>query len=84
ALTLGTDSGVALIVADADTGVLLGATLVGPHAGDLIGQITLAIEMGATLTDLAEILYAHPSLSEIVQEGVENALGRAVHILAKT
>jgi dihydrolipoamide dehydrogenase len=84
ALTLGIDSGVALVVADADTGVLLGATLVGPHAGDLIGQIALAIEMGATLTDLAEILYAHPSLSEIVQEGVENALGRAVHILAKT
>jgi dihydrolipoamide dehydrogenase len=83
ALTLGTDSGVALIVADADTGVLLGTTLVGPRAGDLAGQVALAIEMGATLTDLAEILYAHPSLSEIVQEGVENALGRAVHILTR-
>ena len=84
ALTLGVDNGVALLVAGADDGVLLGATLVGPRAGDLIGQLTLAIEMGATLTDLDEILFAHPSLGEALQEGAESALGRAVHILAKT
>lgn len=79
ALTMGIDNGLALVVANADDGVLLGATLVGPHAGDLIGQVALAIEMGATLTDLDEILYAHPSLSEALQEGVENALGKAIH-----
>ena len=83
ALTLGTDNGVALLVANADDGVLLGATLVGPRAGDLIEQAALAIEMGATLTDLAEILYAHPSLSEALLEGAEDALGKAIHILAK-
>jgi dihydrolipoamide dehydrogenase len=83
ALTLGTDNGIALIVADADNGALLGATVVGPRAGDLIGQIALGIEMGATLTDLSEILHAHPALSEVVLEGVENALGKAVHIVAK-
>ena len=83
ALTMGADTGVALIVASADDGVLLGATLVCPRAGDLIGQLSLAIEMGATLTDLSEILYPHPSLSETLQEGVENALGRAIHILAR-
>jgi len=37
--------------------------------------------MGATLTDLSEILYAHPGLSEIVLEGTESALGRAIHIV---
>jgi dihydrolipoamide dehydrogenase len=83
ALTLGTDNGVALLVANADDGALLGATLVGPRAGDLIGQATLAIEMGATLTDLSEILYAHPGLSETLLEAAEGALGRAVHMLAK-
>jgi dihydrolipoyl dehydrogenase len=82
ALTLGTDNGVALVVASADDGVLLGATLVGPRAGDIIGQVTLAIEMGATLTDLSEILYPHPGLSEALQESVENTLGRAIHVLA--
>jgi dihydrolipoamide dehydrogenase len=84
ALTLTAENGAALIVASADDGLLLGATLVGPRAGDLIGQITLAIEMGATLTDLSEILYPHPSLSETLQEGSENALGHAIHILTKS
>jgi len=83
ALTLGSDSGVALVVANADDGALLGATLVGPRAGDLIEQITLAIEMGATLTDLSEILYAHPGLNETLLEAAEGALGKAIHMLAK-
>ncbi|SRR6266487_1260059 len=83
ALTLDADNGVALLVANADEGVLLGATLVGPRAGDLIGQATLAIEMGATLTDLSEVLYAHPGLSEAFLEAADGALGRAVHILTK-
>ncbi len=82
ALTLGTDNGVAQLVASAD-GTLLGATLVGPRAGDLIGQLALAIEMGATLTDVSEILYAHPGLSETVLEAAEHALGKAVHIVNK-
>ena len=81
ALTLGSDNGAALVVANADDGALLGATIVGPRAGDLIGQVTLAIEMGATLTDLSEILYAHPGLNEVLLESAEGALGRAVHIL---
>jgi dihydrolipoamide dehydrogenase len=82
ALTLGSDNGVALVVANADDGVLLGATIVGPRAGDLIQQAALAIEMGATLTDLSEILYAHPNLSEVLLESAESALGKAIHILS--
>ncbi len=81
ALTLATESGVALVVADASNDALLGVTLVGPRAGDLIGQAALAIEMGATLTDLSEILYAHPGLGETLLESTESALGRVVHLL---
>jgi dihydrolipoyl dehydrogenase len=84
ALTLGTDTGVAMLVANREDGTLLGATLVGPHAGDLIGQAALAIEMGATLTDLSEILYAHPGLSESLLEAAEGASDSAIHVLAKT
>jgi dihydrolipoamide dehydrogenase len=82
ALTLGTDRGLALVTADAESEALLGVTLVGPRAADLIGQAALAIEMGATLTDLTEILYAHPTLSETLLEGAEAALGRAIHVLS--
>lgn len=84
ALTLGTDNGVAMLVANSEDGTLLGATLVGPRAGDLIGQTALAIEMGATLTDLSEILYAHPGLSESLLEAAEGASDSAIHVLAKT
>jgi dihydrolipoamide dehydrogenase len=79
ALTLGTDNGVTLVNASQD-GTLLGATLVGPRAGDLIGSLTLALEMGATLTDLSEILYAHPGLGETILEAAEQAQGKAIHI----
>jgi dihydrolipoamide dehydrogenase len=81
ALTLGAESGVALTVAEVGSENLLGMTLVGPQAGDLIMEAALAIEMGATLTDLAEILHPHPGLPEMVLESVENALGQAIHIL---
>lgn len=81
ASTLGADNGVAFIVANAEDGLLLGATVVGPYAGEIIEQVTLAIEMGATLTDISEVLYPHPSVSEMLQESAESALNRAIHIL---
>ncbi|GHO94554.1 dihydrolipoyl dehydrogenase [Reticulibacter mediterranei] len=83
ALTLNTDNGVVLLVANAEDEALLGATLVGPRAGDLIAQVALAIEMGATLTDFSEILFAHPGLSETLQESADSALQQAIHMLAK-
>ncbi len=82
ALTLNANAGLALVTIDAESEAVLGVTLVGPRAADLIGQAALAIEMGATLTDLTEILYAHPTLSEMLLEGAEAALNRAIHILA--
>lgn len=84
ALTLGADNGAAILVANAEDGAMLGASFVGPRAGELAGQAALAIEMGATLADLAEIVYAHPGLSETVLESAENALGRAIHMLGKS
>jgi dihydrolipoamide dehydrogenase len=78
-LTLGADNGLTQLIADAD-GTLLGATLVGPRSGELSGQLALALEMGATLTDLSEILYTHPGLGETILEAAEQAQGKAIHI----
>jgi dihydrolipoamide dehydrogenase len=83
AQTLNADNGVALLVANAEDEALLGATLVGPRSGDLIAQVALAIEMGATLTDFSEILFVHPALSETLQESADSALQQAIHMLAK-
>ncbi len=81
ALTLSAPTGVVLTVAEQGSKVLLGATVVAPQATSLIGEVALAIEMGATLTDLAETLHPHPGLGEVLQESAEAALGRAIHML---
>jgi dihydrolipoamide dehydrogenase len=80
ALTLNTNQGFVQVVAERESQVLLGATIVGPGAETLIGEAALALEMGATLTDLAETLHPHPGLAETLQEAAEAALGRAVNI----
>jgi dihydrolipoamide dehydrogenase len=81
ALTLDAAEGFALVVAEQDSEVLLGVTLVGAGAEILISEAALALEMGATLTDLAETLHPHPGLGEPLQEAAEAALGWPVHVL---
>lgn len=81
ALTLNAAEGFALVVAEQGSEVLLGVTLVGAGAEVLISEAALALEMGATLTDLAETLHPHPGLGEPLQEAAEAALGLPVHIL---
>lgn len=80
ALTLDNSDGMALVVAEKDSEVLLGVTLVGVGAESVIGEAALALELGATLTDLAETLHPHPGLAEPLQEAAEAALGFPVHI----
>ncbi|UPV75759.1 dihydrolipoyl dehydrogenase [Halorussus limi] len=81
ALTTGHAEGFVRIVADEPSGFLLGAQIVGPEASELIAEMGLAIEMGATLEDVAATIHTHPTLSEAVMEAAENALGHAIHTL---
>ncbi|HEY6051607.1 MAG TPA: FAD-dependent oxidoreductase, partial [Thermoanaerobaculia bacterium] len=81
ALTTGEYDGFAKLIADQETKVLLGATIVGPDASDLISELALAIEMGATLTDIALTIHPHPTLPEGIMESAEAALGQAIHVL---
>ncbi|GAB6876730.1 dihydrolipoyl dehydrogenase [Thermaerobacter litoralis] len=83
ALTLGERDGFVKLVADRESKVVLGAGIVGPEASDLIAELALAIEMGATLEDLALTIHAHPTLSEAVMEAAEAGLGHAIHVLGK-
>jgi dihydrolipoamide dehydrogenase len=81
ALTTGGGEGFARVVADAETEVVLGAQIVGREASELVAAPTLAVEMGATLGDVAATVHVHPTLSEAVHEAVENARGEAIHTL---
>ena len=74
--------GFARLVTDAGTGVLLGAQLVGSAAPELIGGMTLAVEMGATAEDLALTIHPHPTYSEQLPEAAHIALGHPLHTAA--
>jgi dihydrolipoamide dehydrogenase len=73
--------GMVKIVAEKKSNLILGCHIIGPDASDLIGEATLAIEMGATVEDLALTVHPHPTLSESLMECGEAALERAIHIL---
>lgn len=78
ALSLNAAEGFVKVVAD-ENGLVLGVQIVGPEASDLIAELGLAIEMGATLEDIALTIHAHPTLGEIVMEAAEKALGHGIH-----
>lgn len=83
AQALDATQGFVKVVAEKSSGVVLGAQVVGPVASELIASLTLAVEMRATLEDIALTIHAHPTLSEVILEAVEGALGHSVHQLAK-
>lgn len=80
ARTLGRTDGLVKVIAEPDTGLILGVGIVGPMASELIAEATLAVEMGATLEDLMVTIHPHPTLSEAIMEAAEVAAGEAVHI----
>ncbi|MCF6220586.1 MAG: dihydrolipoyl dehydrogenase [Robiginitomaculum sp.] len=81
ALTTGTadGGGFVRIIARKDNGLILGIQAVGKHVSELNGEFVLAIEMNATLEDMAGTIHAHPTLSEATMEAALSALGHPIH-----
>ena len=67
------------ILADSKTDKVLGAHLIGPHAGELIAEIGVAMEFGASSEDIARTCHAHPTFSEAVKEAALSVDKRAIH-----
>lgn len=78
ALSMNAAEGFVKVVATPDNH-LLGVQIVGPDAGELIGEAVLAIELGASVEDFALSIHPHPTLSEGLMEAMENFLGKGVH-----
>jgi len=68
------------LLADATTDRLLGAHIIGAQAGELLGELTLAIEFGASAEDIARTCHSHPTLTEVVKEAALDVGGRVIHI----
>lgn len=76
---LGETNGKVKVLADARTDRILGVHIIGAHAGDLIAEVAVAVEFGASSEDLARAVHAHPTLSETIKEAALDANRRAIH-----
>jgi dihydrolipoamide dehydrogenase len=79
AKALGNADGFVKIVADSTTDRVLGAQILGPSASELIAELALAMEFGASAEDVARTCHAHPTLSEAVKEAALSVDKRAIH-----
>jgi dihydrolipoamide dehydrogenase len=80
AITLDRTDGLTKLILDPRTERILGVGLVGPGAGELIAEGVLAIEMGASATDLKLSIHPHPTLGETLMESAEVFFGQATHV----
>ncbi|MBB2202138.1 dihydrolipoyl dehydrogenase [Gluconacetobacter tumulisoli] len=80
ARAMGMTDGFVKVLADATTDRVLGVHIIGPGAGELIAEATLAMEFGASSEDIARTCHAHPTLSEAVKEAALDVEKRAIHI----
>jgi dihydrolipoamide dehydrogenase len=83
ATTMGAAEGLTKIIADAESGRILGVGITGRDTEGLISEGVLAIEMGALAEDMAASMHPHPTLSETEGEAAELFLGHATHIMGK-
>ncbi|MGC9467318.1 MAG: dihydrolipoyl dehydrogenase [Anaerolineae bacterium] len=83
ALTMDAPEGMTKIIADPESGLVLGFGIVGRDAGEMISEGVLAIEMGALAEDLAQTIHPHPTLAETEGEAAELFLGSATHLLPR-
>jgi len=79
AVAMGRTDGVTKMIFDATTQRLLGVGIAGAHAGDLISEAVLAIEMAAVAEDIGASIHPHPATSETLAEAAEAMFGKAIH-----
>ena len=78
---LGCMDGYARLVTDARTGEIYGATIVAPHATDMIAEIVTAMKAEATIEEIADAIHPHPTVSEIIMEAAHDVDSLSVHKL---
>ncbi|MBA4742703.1 MAG: dihydrolipoyl dehydrogenase [Azoarcus sp.] len=82
AIANGRDEGFTKLLFDAETHRIVGGGIVGTHAGDLIGEVCLAIEMGADAVDIGKTIHPHPTLGESIGLAAEVAHGSCTDLPA--
>jgi dihydrolipoamide dehydrogenase len=76
----GDTDGFAKVLSDAETGRVLGCHIIGPAAGDLISEVVLGMEFGASAEDIGRTCHAHPQLGEVVKEAALASHDKPIHM----
>ncbi|MBQ7703519.1 MAG: dihydrolipoyl dehydrogenase [Firmicutes bacterium] len=79
-LIIGEQSGLVKIIAEKDTGKVLGIHMAGPNATEIIMEGALALSMGASVEDILDTVHAHPTVSESMKEAAHAVFGNAVNM----
>jgi dihydrolipoamide dehydrogenase len=80
AIANGRDEGFTKLLFDEGTGRIIGGGIVGTHAGEFIGEVALAIEMGADSVDIGKTIHPHPTLGESIGLAAEAADGHCTDL----
>ena len=80
ALTLGEAEGIVKIVADSKYERVLGVHILGPNATELISAACMAMKLEATVEEIAQLIFAHPTVGEALKEAALSVQGRAIHL----
>lgn len=78
AQAIGKIQGFVKVIVD-NNDVIVGASIVGPHATDLLAELSLAVHLGLTAEQVGDVIHPHPSLSEALMEALHDVHGKSVH-----
>ncbi len=81
ARTMNESDGLIKLISDAKTDRFIGGHIIAPQAESLIGELVIALEMGATIEDIALSIHPHPTLTESIMDAAEALHGKAIHIV---
>lgn len=79
ALTAGHDEGFIKLISEKESGQLIGGSIIGTHATDLLAEVTLAVKNKLTVIELIETIHAHPTTAEVIHEAALDLAGGALH-----
>ncbi len=80
ALAMGEEVGYVQLVADKDSDLLLGASMMGPHVTDVIHEVAVAVQNGLSVRQLGNTIHAHPTIAEAVMEAAHDVHAESVHV----
>jgi len=83
ALAIGEDAGYVQLIADKETDLLLGASMMGPHVTDIVHEVAVAVNSGMTVRQLGDTIHAHPTIAEAVMEAAHDVHNESVHIASR-